>query len=459
VKIESLLDAYDLPAEGRAGVRKAYDVFREHHGPFIASIAAQMLPDLHLDAEAGHQIVFLGRDGHSFAAAVRALDPDFFAQHCREVVTSRVVVECAIQDLENSRGDGFSAIDGFRGTRGHVRTQDVPGAFRRLTSYLRSNGLPVGKDDSKVTLVDSSFKGTVQELLSAAYARTHFQGRYAFYGAAPGDPHPGSKVGYVVNLQDPDLTGEGQGLPFRELPAEPSLTFACNEAIRVIEDTLHGPLGSPTGLTPVGPRQQPQSESGLPLRGLNPALVMSGLRDPRAYEAAKAAALVAVHDAARAAHDQPSGFKTLSAHRELFTREVRTWLVERDASDPPLRAVLDSMVRREDRGLVEHLQRHFIGTGVSVDQAMPVWRDLAELSTLSEKQALADQVMNSSRGPQPVASDVDDGLRALMARRAAANPMPAAGTVANPPAASTASTVVTTVARSLKQATHGELEP
>ena len=128
MNVESLLDAYDLTPEGRTDVREAYDVFREHHGPFITSIAAQMLPDLRRDAEAGNQVVFLGRDGHSFAAATRGLDPEFFAQHCREVVLSRVVVESAIQDLENSRGVTFSAIDGFRDTRAHVRAQDVPGA-------------------------------------------------------------------------------------------------------------------------------------------------------------------------------------------------------------------------------------------------------------------------------------------------------------------------------------------
>ena len=196
---------------------------------------------------------------------------------------------------------------------------------------------------------------------------------------------------------------------------------------------MHGPLDSPAGLTPTGLRQQSQSESGLPLRGLNPALVMSGLRNPRAYEAAKAAALIAVHDAALAVHDRPGGSETLSAHREAFTQEVRTWLRDRDASDPRLRAVLDSMVRREDRGLVERLQRHFGAVGTSVDQALPVWRDLAELSKLSEKEALAEQVTSSDQRPQSVTREIDDDLRAPMARRTVENPTPAAGAVAAHP--------------------------
>ncbi|KAB8162028.1 hypothetical protein FH609_025830 [Streptomyces sp. 3MP-14] len=65
---------------------EAYEVYRDFHGPFITFITAQMLPDLYRDAEAGHRIVFLGRDGHSFAAAARALNPEFFRNHCHEVV-------------------------------------------------------------------------------------------------------------------------------------------------------------------------------------------------------------------------------------------------------------------------------------------------------------------------------------------------------------------------------------
>jgi hypothetical protein len=182
-QLAAVQDAYQLTAGGRTAVAEAYAAFREFHGPLITSIAAQMLPDLRRDAAAGRHVVFVGRDGHSFAAATRALDPHFFDARCHEVVLSRVVAEAALQDLEVHRGARFPEVEGFRGTRNRVGPQDVPGAFRRLTAYLRTAGIPVGRPGSAVTLVDSSFKGTVQELLTAAYPHTDFQGRSGVMGA------------------------------------------------------------------------------------------------------------------------------------------------------------------------------------------------------------------------------------------------------------------------------------
>ncbi|WP_308252410.1 methyltransferase domain-containing protein, partial [Pseudonocardia sp. KRD291] len=48
-------------------------------------------------------------------------------------------------------------------------------------------------------MVDNSFKGTIQELLTAAYPNTAFAGRYSLRATHPADPHPETKVGYAFH--------------------------------------------------------------------------------------------------------------------------------------------------------------------------------------------------------------------------------------------------------------------
>ncbi|WP_149826082.1 hypothetical protein [Streptomyces tailanensis] len=211
------------PAQ-RQAVEDAYAAFREHSGPFMVSIAADMLDDLRSDVRQNPDrvIAFLGRDGHSLAAAVRGLDPEFFDRHCREVVVSRAVVDAALQDLEKNDGASFPEADAFRGARKKVDPADVDGSYQHLTHYLRASGVPMGLPGSSVTVVDTSFKGTVQELMSAAYPQTEIQGRYAFLALSPDDPHPEAKQGYVLH-QEPDAVW--QGLPQPYLPEQRSQTF------------------------------------------------------------------------------------------------------------------------------------------------------------------------------------------------------------------------------------------
>lgn len=197
--------------------------------------------------------------GTDVASAVRALDPQFFRDHCKEVVLSRAVADAAIQDLEVNRGARFPQIDSFRRAKGRVAEADIHGSYRHLTNYLRGAGIPVGRPDRAVTLVDSSLKGTVQELLAAAYPQSGFIGRYAFYAASPDDPHPGNKHGYAVHLR-PEQTHQGKGLAFDVLPRDPGLTFAQGDALSIIEDTLHGPLDTPVRLTGDGPSQGGQRD-------------------------------------------------------------------------------------------------------------------------------------------------------------------------------------------------------
>ncbi|MFC5724876.1 hypothetical protein ACFP1Z_32485 [Streptomyces gamaensis] len=391
--LTALHDAYGLTPAERAAVTEAYEVFRAHHGPFITSVAVQMLPDLHADADVGRTIVFLGRDGHSFAAAVRALEPGFFARHCKEAVLSRVVVDAALQDLETHRGERFPAVDGFRRTRNRVPPETVPGAYRHLTSYLRAMGIPAGLPGSTVTVVDSSFKGTVQELLSATYPQTDFQGRYAFFGASPADPHPGTKHGYVIDLP-PERTAEGRGLPFDELPDDPALTFASGVALSVIEDTLHGPLDTPLRISALGPEQPLQRSDGEPLMGFNPVVVPGRYRSPAVREAAKAAALLAVFDhAAETARRRDAGenceHELMQARRE-FTRHVRAWIRRDTGADPALKTVLDSLVHRTEWPAIARLHSALASAGISEEAAAPLWQHFESLPTLHDKRAFAD---------------------------------------------------------------------
>uniref|UniRef100_A0AAU2JX82 ABC transporter permease n=1 Tax=Streptomyces sp. NBC_00049 TaxID=2903617 RepID=A0AAU2JX82_9ACTN len=396
--LAALMDAYGLTGDARTAVTESYDVFRRFHGPFITSIAAQMLPDLQADADQGRVIVFLGRDGHSFAAATRALAPDFFAAHCREIVLSRVVAETALQDLERNRGASFPEVEGFRGTRGRVSEENITGSYRQLTAYLRGAGIPAGREGSRVTVVDSSFKGTVQELLSAAYERTDFQGHYAFLGAAPDDPRPERKHGYVVHLRA-EQTGEGKGYPFDDLHPDAVWTFASKEPINVIEDSLNGPLDTPLGMTSAGPQQRPQREDPESFRGFNPLLVPERFRDPVTREAIKAAALLAVHDAAgeRApGQAEPDWLAHRMQERAEFTTAIRQWTERSEHVDPQLKTVLDSVVRRVDHPVYSKLQDHFAKQAITEQQAASVWMRMEEFPDRTARAKFVQETMQQA---------------------------------------------------------------
>lgn len=391
--VAELATAYQLDEAGRRAVDLAYEVFRRHHAPFVVSVAAQMLPDLRADVrdDPARRIVFLGRDGHSFAIATHTLDPQFFTRHCHDVVLSRVVVEAALQDLEVNTGASMPEVDGFRQVRGRVDPADVTGSYRHLTRYLRQAGIPIGLPGSAITVVDSSLKGTVQELLSAAYPATTFQGRYSFLSELPSDPHPGSKRGYVLH-RGPDQDPYGDALV--ALPDDPSLTFASKEAISVLEDTMHGPQDTPRRITADGPAQIGQRDDPDTLGGFNPIVVHPDFRDPVVREAVKAVAFLAVYDtavdvASRRDAGQPWTSELL-ASRQAFTAQVRAWVGEEPTVDPELKRVLDSFVRRADNPLVRQLTGMLQQAQMPPTQAETIWRRFAAAGSIEAKRAFLD---------------------------------------------------------------------
>ncbi|MCG8919859.1 hypothetical protein L6E12_29225 [Actinokineospora sp. PR83] len=248
-------------------------------------------------------------------------------------------------------------------------------------NYLGAAGVPV-RGDNGISLVDTSYEGTVQEMLTALYPRPRFEGLYAFHGQDPSDPHPDAKRGYLVDLGPED----GAGKPLTELPADPARTFAHQDAIGVIEETLHGTMSSPRGIGPDGPVQQPQRFEADPTGGINPLRVAEPSTDPAVREGAKAMSLRAVVDvaeeaAARRAEGGPWRAE-LAARAEHGRDQVRSW-VAGDDPDPRFREVMDSLVRRGDKGAVEDVEE--LTRDLDPEDRRRVWAEFDALPTVRER--------------------------------------------------------------------------
>lgn len=374
--------------EKRQALADTYDAAREYTAPIIVDVAARIHDDLKAitDNDPDHRVVFLGRDGHSLALASRELDPEFFDRHASEVVLSRAVVEAALRDLErNDPSRDLSAIDEFR-LHKKVADSDVPGAYDRLSDYLDAAGVPVHSDGG-ISLVDTSYKGTVQEMLTAAYPDPEFQGHYAFHGQSPGDPHPDAKKGYLVDLGPQD----GGGKPLRELSDDPARTFAHQDAIGVIEETLHGTMSSPRRIDEDGPVQQPQRFEDDLTKGINPMKVAEPFQDPAVREGAKAMSLRAVVDVAREMAqlraDGGAWRDELAARAEHGRDQVRSWVAEDAGTDPRFREVMDSLVRRGDKGAVAAVEDAV--RDLPPDEQRRVWTEFAALPSIGERDEYA----------------------------------------------------------------------
>jgi hypothetical protein len=371
---------------------EAYDVVRRHVAPFVVKHALEMLADHRADVEANpdRRIVFLGRDAHSLAAVTRAVDPEFFDRSCSEVVLSRAVAEAAVQDLEVNAGMSFPELRGFRGAASKVDPADVQGARMRLADYLQNNGVPVGRPGSEVTLVDTSYKGTVQELLAFAFPVTRFDGRYLFHGQSPDDPHPGSKKGYALHL---DTDRSDGGVPSDQLDDDPALTFAHQDAVAVIEDLLHGPMTSPRRIGQDGGPEQTRTPP--PLDGLNPLRVAEPFTDPKVREGVMDIALHAVTDYARhVATLQDTGRDwrpELDLGAERFRDEIRAW-IGGQPTDPHVARVLDSFVRRSDKATVRELAEVLDGVGLEPHTVAEVWREYDRCADRQARKQFVDQI-------------------------------------------------------------------
>ncbi len=363
--------------EKQRAVGEVYRVTRENTAPFLVKVTDDMLGDLRTDAQESPDLraVFLGRDGHSLAIAARRLDPRFYAAHGREVVLSRAVVEAAVQDLEVNAGKDFPELSDFRAAGRKVDPNTIDGARQRLTEYLQRSDVPVGERDRQIVLIDTSFKGTVQELMTGVYPATKFQGRYVFYGQSPHDPHPGTKTGYAVHLGADHSAG---GRPTSGQPYDRASTLSHQDAIGAVEETLHGSWSSPKRISPSdGPEQYRLREDPDPLDGLNPIRVAEPYRDPLVREASYDAALLAVAHYADHISQQRTNYvdtrNELQTGFDRYTERIRSWICGDSVDDPGFATVLDSFVRRADKASVNSLARAIEETGRSAVSAREVW--------------------------------------------------------------------------------------
>lgn len=384
-----LLDAYGLDGDRRLAVVEGYEVIREHIAPFIVEIAERMLVDLRLDVakDPGHRIVFLGRDGHSYAAAIRGLDPEFFAAHCIEVSLSGTMFEAALQDRE-SHGDKFPQLDGFR-KKPKLDPAIIPGAFHHLTDFFHRSGVPVGIPGSGITYVDDGFAASAQELSAAMYPENDFVGRYAFRWGHPADPNPGTKCGYVVDMESQDNVEHKK----RDLPSEqyirfiedwvnidPNMTFIWHG--HLLEFLFQGPFDSVSSWGDSGPYQVRQQDAvgKTDDRYLNPAMVEPRYRSPIVREGVRAAALVAVHDEAICRREGLVTRAQLEVRSAQFTRDLHAYCRRKSMSNPRLQRFLNNFVHPKPN-LPQNrlLYDAFREMNVPEHVARPIWKKRASL--------------------------------------------------------------------------------
>jgi hypothetical protein len=396
--VQAIADHFHLGPAETSTLESAYRTVREVFGPVVTSAVEAMLDDFRrrVTTDPDHRVVFLGRDGHALAGALRGLDAEFFGRHCSEVVLSRRLVEDALQDAEYTLGLETAAVAGFRkGAR--KPPEQVAGSARKLTRYLRSAGVPVGRPDSALTLVDNGFKGTIQELLSVLYPRTRFQGAYMTYLGVADDPHPGTKRGYLVHLPG------GDGNPFSHLPADPAFTFANLDGVRAYENILGGPLTSAVRVVGNAPVQGPQGRLPMHWSGLtsvNPLLVDDRFRSPGTRDAVKAVAWLATHDHARAHAVSGASRESLTAERAAATRQVHTWIAGSGPVEPELRSLLDSFTPREDWPLVRRLYSELARARLPAAAVRPWWEIMASTASLERKSSLVDAATADLRSPE-----------------------------------------------------------
>lgn len=397
---------------GAGGVRRAadalalaYDVTWDHTAPVVMSAAARMLPDLYADTEDPRcTVVFLGRDGFVLGSAVQALDPRLVARRSVDLLAPRVAFEAAVADRERS-GETFPAVHDFR-MPGRVARHEVPGAAQHLEEHLIDSGVPL-RPGAALTLVDTSYKGSTQELLAALRPDLDLRGRYLAHGASPHDPHPGSKTGYLLHLEADRSSG---GRPVRDLPPDPRLTLSWQEAIGTLEETLGGPLAG-SAPSSRGRRHRPDGVMpvGALLRGLHPGRVARPYRDPAVREAVKRVTRVAVADHARwivaVQRDSGAARELLDAGLVRHRNAVRAWSERglgplatnrpdalRSRGSAAFELVMDSFVRRSDRREVARLTDALRRRGVPESRAAELWREYDRRDGPAARRALADEV-------------------------------------------------------------------
>ncbi|MFF0723064.1 hypothetical protein [Micromonospora sp. NPDC003816] len=393
--------AFGIDTRAKLGVISAtFDVGRDLLAPLMVKAAIDILPYLQdtVNRDPRTRIIFAGRDSFSLGYVVSAIDPHFSAAHCRSLYLTRAIVDDALADLER-QGQSFAEIETFRKRRPGTPSSR---AWQRLQGYLQDSDLQVESAPGPVVIVDTGYKGSIQEMLAALHPGVRFTGHYVFYSAALDDPHPGTKRGHVFDAGTGPARG-GHALR-GDLPLDPSLTFAHHEAIVAVEELLQGSQLSPTAMDPTGrPRLRRARRTSSPYEGLNPALIGEEFTDPVFREGVLAFNVFAVSRLARriASHVDLSAkgwYQTASAsawYHELAVQverlrdNLRLW-ISRDPGgtmDPVLRRMLDGFVHRSDRHLIRKLDEQICE--MPPERQAQIWAAFDRCSTIEAKSRFA----------------------------------------------------------------------
>ncbi|MBF6475279.1 hypothetical protein IU428_26135 [Nocardia abscessus] len=298
------------------------------------------------------------------------------------------MADTTVQDLERNAGKTFPQLEGFRTARHEVDPVDIPGAKAQMTRYLESRGVPVGTPGARIVLVDSSFKGTVQELLSATYPHAEFRGRYLMYAESPDDPHPGSKTGYALH-HPADATRD---------PNDLAQFFLEKDAVLAIEQILRGPWSKAVRF---GPDDVPIQTLEPPARDqINPLDIAPEYLEENVRLAVMDINQHAVADYAESIaavrRDGGDWRGELIDKSEAFMREVRSWVTGDRDTDPAFAQLLGSFVRREDKHIVADLNTALTQRGLDTADTTPVWQNYRQLGSIDEKRAYLEQIRSHS---------------------------------------------------------------
>ncbi|MEV6596367.1 hypothetical protein AB0M36_05795 [Actinoplanes sp. NPDC051346] len=329
--VASAVEDFGLAGDAQAtqAVADAYAVTRHYVAPFVLRVARTMLPSFHAAAAAdpAHKVVFVGRDGEALALATKELDPEFFREHGVSVVISRAVGEAALRDLEKFFQQTAPEHRRLQADfRRDIPDTDLRRQAQHLATYLRGKGIPIGEPGSVVTLVDSSFKGSVPAMLSEMFRQTTFDAHLIWHGQ--------------VRLEKPlrvTMTGHVQEAPIGD-------RGAVWETL-VYEHLLRGPLSSPKRVGADGvPSQTWEHRTENPKEGLVRSVISPRYLPDVVRDAVRAAAQQAIVDYARTIAAAANPDAELEEGFDDFRRHVRNWWDDTGEVPEPFRELLDSFV-------------------------------------------------------------------------------------------------------------------
>lgn len=369
----------NTPSRLRA-IQLAHRVGFHYLGPFITKVAIDMLTEASKIVKASPRrprVLFIGRDALALGYSIEQLAPGFHNQYCAELAPlSRVLADVVAEEAAEWFPDQVAVIDRYRKPgphRTHVRTSS---AWKGLVDFLEEANVYLDNSNALIILIDTGYKGSIQEMLTASYPNAEFHGLYAFHSAAGSTLS--SKKGFALHL---DSTHGFGGVAIRDCVIDdPALTFAHHDAIVAVEELLRGESETAT--------------MSNPLDGLNPIKVA-----PQYAERNVRRATLAVHQLAVAAygtriveaqHARPdTWYEDLNIAAQRLPSELHAWLTDRQV-EPALRTILDSFVRRADKALVAHLAQRLHAANLPGATRRHIWRQFDQQPTLTAKRALLE---------------------------------------------------------------------